>query len=153
MIGPGERATPEDLKLADKAGQVIASNNWILLTGGRAAGVMEASMRGAKSRGGLVVGILPGSDEEASGYLDIPIRTNMGQARNVINVLSSDVIVAIGIGPGTASEISLALKHNKPVILIKPSPATTAFFRQFPEALVTTIESADQLEQTIKANL
>ncbi len=152
-MGPGESASPVDIQLAEEAGKVIAENDWVLLSGGRAAGVMEASMRGAKSRGGLVVGILPGSVEEASGFMDIPIRTNMGQARNTINVLSSDVIVAIGIGPGTASEISLALKHNKPVILIKPSPVTSAFFRQFPEALVTSIESTDQLEQAVKANL
>lgn len=33
-------------------------------------------------------------------------------------VLSSTVVVAVGMGPGTASEVALALKAGKPVVLL-----------------------------------
>jgi hypothetical protein len=53
----------------------------------------------------------------------------MGDARNAINVLTSDVVVACGVeGPGTASEISLAVKAGKPVILLAAAQAARVFF-------------------------
>jgi uncharacterized protein (TIGR00725 family) len=52
-----------------------------------------------------------------SRYIRVPILTGMGSARNTINVLSSRVVVACHGGAGTISEIALALKHGKPVIL------------------------------------
>ncbi|MDY6905382.1 MAG: TIGR00725 family protein [Thermodesulfobacteriota bacterium] len=111
-----------DKALLDKAfhlGRLIAENNWILLNGGRDAGIMGASARGAAEHGGMIIGILPGDTlAGASPYLTIPVRTGMGNARNCINVLSSDIIVAYPGGAGTLSEIALALKHNKPVITL-----------------------------------
>ena len=86
----------------------------MLLNGGRPAGIMEASARGAKESGGLTVGVLPGgSSSEASAYIDIPIVTGMGSARNNINVLSSDVIIALPGKAGTISEIALAMRNGK----------------------------------------
>lgn len=115
----GGNVTPEIEKTAYDLGGRIAKEGWILLNGGRNVGVMAASSKGAKIVGGLVVGILPdNTTEEASEYVDIPIRTGMGQARNCINVLSSDVIVACPGGAGTLSEIALAIKSKKPVILL-----------------------------------
>jgi uncharacterized protein (TIGR00725 family) len=106
-------------------GQRIAEEGWILLNGGRNAGVMEASARGARSRGGLTVGILPDEDTgRMSDYIDIPILTGMGNARNVINVLSSRVVVACAGGAGTASEVAIAVKCNRPVILFGFDPGT-----------------------------
>ena len=122
-------ATSEELQLAYDLGKAIAENNWVLLTGGRKAGVMDAASRGAKSANGLVVGVLPGSDTAfVSPAVDIAIVTDMGNARNNINVLSSDVVIACGMGLGTASEIALALKNHKPVILLKQSQLTEQFF-------------------------
>lgn len=100
-------------------GTLIAENGWILLNGGRNSGVMDASARGARERGGITVGILPDTDtSQVSSNIDIPILTGMGHARNSINVLSSDVVVACRGGAGTLSEIALALKSGKPVILL-----------------------------------
>ncbi|MGL4881753.1 MAG: cytochrome, partial [Waterburya sp.] len=62
VMGVGNLATPKDLELAFQLGQLIAENGWILLTGGREAGVMDAASRGAKAGGGLVIGILPSHD-------------------------------------------------------------------------------------------
>jgi len=80
---------------------------------------MEAAACGAKEAGGLTVGILPGARaSEANPYIDIPIVTDMGNARNVINVLTSQVVIAIHGGYGTLSEIALALKCGTPVVAI-----------------------------------
>lgn len=130
-MGPGATATPDDCRRAFTLGQGIAQQGWVLLTGGRAEGVMDAANRGAKSAGGLTVGILPGGNRaEMSPAIDIPIVTAMGQGRNAINVLSSDVVLACGIGLGTASEIALALKEGKPVILLGAPELAYAFFSQ-----------------------
>ena len=115
----GGTASPNDLEIAYQLGSLIAQNGWVLLNGGRRAGIMEASAKGAKSLGGLTVGILPDeSHRGTSAFIDIPVLTGMGNARNCINVLSSDVVVACPGGAGTLSEIALALKVRRPVILL-----------------------------------
>lgn len=109
-------------KLAFNLGALIAKEGWILLNGGRKTGVMAASSKGAKGAGGLVVGILPDhTPEHASEDVTVPICTGMGQARNVINVLSSDVVVACPGGAGTLSEIALSIKFAKPLVLLQAS--------------------------------
>ncbi len=82
-------------------------------------GVMEASARGASEDGGLTVGVLPDDNRRhQSPHIQIPILTGMGSARNYVNVLSSDVVVACPGGTGTISEVALALKHGRPVVLL-----------------------------------
>ncbi|MFB3906312.1 MAG: TIGR00725 family protein [Acidobacteriota bacterium] len=136
-MGPGEGASQTDRRLAYELGQAIARERWVTLCGGRNSGVMEAVSRGAKEAGGLTVGILPGPDtRDACAHLDLAIVTGMGNARNSINVLSSQVVVACGIGKGTASEIALALKAQKPVVLLNAHRATVEFFRGLDEQRV-----------------
>jgi len=78
---------------------------------------MEAACRGAKGAGGVTIGILPGSDPyEANEFVDHAVATGMGQARNVVIVLSSDAVVAVSGGYGTLSEIATALKMSVPVV-------------------------------------
>ncbi len=104
---------------AEALGRMIAEHGWVLLNGGRNLGVMAASARGAKAAGGMVVGVLPDKDaSRASPDLDIAIRTGMGEMRNVINVLSSDVVVAMHGAAGTLSEVAFALVHERPVVTI-----------------------------------
>ena len=143
VMGAGV-ATPKDLQLAYELGKAIAQNNWVLLTGGR-TGVMDAASRGAKAGGGLVIGILPGKDTaEMSDAVDIPIITDMGNARNNINVLSAQVIVACSIGLGTASEVALALKDRKPVILLQPTELTYQFFASLTDELLFSAETVEK---------
>jgi uncharacterized protein (TIGR00725 family) len=105
------------LQNAYRLGALIAQQGWILLNGGRNVGIMAASARGASEQGGITVGILPDDNlSQADDHILIPIRTGMGSARNVINVLSSDIVVACQGKAGTISEIALALKHGKRVI-------------------------------------
>jgi hypothetical protein len=108
---------------------------------------MDAASRGAHDAGGLVIGVLRGPDgAEASSYVDVGIRTGMGDARNVINVLSSDVVIALPGGPGTVSEVALALKSGKPVIVLGWDPGAAIrtagrgrlFDAQAPEDAVET---------------
>ena len=104
----GGTATPPQLEAAYRLGKMVAAEDWILLNGGRNTGIMEASARGARDQGGITVGILPDATPEyASEYITIPIVTGMGNARNCINVLSSDVVVACPGGAGTVSEIAI----------------------------------------------
>lgn len=115
----GGSASRTDLQHAYRLGELVAGNGWILLNGGRNSGIMEASAKGAFEKGGLTIGILPDDNvRQASRYISIPIVTGMGNARNCINVLSSDVVVACPGGSGTLSEIALALKCGKNVILL-----------------------------------
>lgn len=123
VMGGGESAPESAVRDAYRLGELIAGAGWVLLCGGRGAGVMDAVARGAQSQGGLTIGVLPGKDTRgASAHLDIRIVTGMGSARNVINVLSSDVVIACGGGAGTLSEVALALKHARPVILLNFDP-------------------------------
>ena len=104
---------------ARRLGELIAERGWVLLNGGRNAGVMAASARGASEAGGLVVGLLPGDTcSNAAPHLDVAIPTGLGDARNAINVLASHVVIALPGGAGTASEIALALKCDRPVVLL-----------------------------------
>ncbi len=119
VMGGGEGAPEHAVRDAYRLGELIAAQGWVLLNGGRNTGVMDASAAGARSRGGLVVGILPDRDtRRASEHLDICIVTGMGDARNVVNVLSSDVVIACAGGEGTISEIALALKNGRTVIVL-----------------------------------
>lgn len=106
-------------QLAYRTGQLIAENGWALLTGGRDAGVMAAASHGAAAAGGLVIGILPGADlDGVAPHVDIAIPTGMGDARNVINVLASRVVIALPGGAGTLSEVALALKSGRTVVTL-----------------------------------
>src|SRR5436190_3138664 len=110
VMGPGETATAADCAAAERLGNLIAQQRWVTLTGGRAAGVMEAALRGAKSAGGMTIGVLPGETaEQASSEADIQIVTGMGEARNVVNVLTSRLLFVCGVSSGTAAEVALAL--------------------------------------------
>lgn len=101
---------------AEEVGRRIAEAGAMLVCGGR-GGVMEAACRGARAAGGITIGLLPGTKkEEANPAVQIALPTGMGQARNVLVVQASDVVIAIGGIYGTLSEIALALKLGRQVI-------------------------------------
>lgn len=123
VMGAGRPLDEAAFSRAYRLGQLVAERGWVLLTGGSACGVMDAASKGAHEAGGLVVGVLKGDDDtEASAHLDIAIRTGMGDARNVINVLTADVVIALPGGPGTLSEVALGLKSNRTVIVLGWDP-------------------------------
>lgn len=131
VMGPGSDLSSQVESDAVEIGRLIAEKQWVLLTGGRKEGVMNLASKGAHEAGGLVVGVLPGPDKSsASQYVDVVIVTGMGSARNNINVLSSDVVIACGLGAGTASEVCLALKDGKKVVLLSMDGDDVAFFQK-----------------------
>jgi len=123
VMGAGRPLDEVAFSTAYRLGTLIAERGWVLLTGGSPVGVMDAASEGASEAGGLVVGVLKSDDpRHASRFVDIAIRTGMGDARNVINVLSSDVVIALPGGAGTLSEVALALKSGKSVIALGWDP-------------------------------
>lgn len=119
VVGPHD-CPPELVEIAVEVGREIARKGAVLVCGGL-GGVMTEVSRGAKELGGVTVGILPGPDRtDANEFIDFPIATNMGQARNSIIVHTADVLIAIGGGFGTLSEIALALKIGKGVVALHP---------------------------------
>ncbi|MBI4285123.1 MAG: TIGR00725 family protein, partial [Chloroflexi bacterium] len=115
VIGGGQ-PTPQEASLAEAVGRELAKQGAVLVCGGL-GGVMEAACRGAVAAGGITVGILPGDNRKtANPYVQIPIITGMGFARNVIVVKSVQAVIAVGGGYGTLSEIGHALQNNIPVV-------------------------------------
>jgi len=93
-MGAGEPG-PQSLADARRLGRLAAERGWVVLTGGRPAGVMAAACAGAKEvPGSLTLGILPSAHGGVSPDVDIAVFTGMGDARNAVNVLTSDVVIA-----------------------------------------------------------
>ncbi len=115
VIGGGQCSKGE-ARLAEEVGRELAKRGVILVCGGL-GGVMEAACKGASSEGGITIGILPGDNrQQANSYVQIPIVTGMGYARNATVVKSAEAVIAICGSYGTLSEIAYALQSNIPVI-------------------------------------
>ncbi len=150
-MGPGENATPDDNELAYDLGRAIAKEGWITLTGGRSFGVMDAALKGATEEGGLTIGILPGdNDKNSSQHAQIKIITSMGSGRNYISVLSSHLVVVLGMAAGTASEVALALKSRKKIILLNQDEITIRFFKNMGSYNVLVSKTVEETVKYIK---
>ncbi len=146
----GGQAMPEDIDTAYSLGSLIAKQGWVLLNGGRDTGIMDASAKGAADHKGLTIGILPDDNcSKISSHIQIPIVTGMGNARNCINVLSSNIVVACAGGAGTISEVALAVKCNKPVILLNFDLIKT-FERYIKSNLIHFVKTPQEAIEKIK---
>lgn len=153
-MGPGDDPTRKDLDVAYELGSLIAKEDWVLLTGGRNVGVMEAASKGSSQAGGTTVGIIPDEDKKRmSQYVDIPILTGMGSARNNINVLSSDVVIACGMGAGTMSEVMLAIKSGKNILLLNQTDQTKAFLEELEYSKLLFVETPEHAIAEIRTLL
>jgi uncharacterized protein (TIGR00725 family) len=115
VIG-GSQPTSKEAKVAEKVGRELAKQGAILVCGGL-GGVMEAACKGASSEAGITIGILPGDNRQAANpYVQIPIATSLGYARNAAVVKSAQAVIAIGGSYGTLTEIGYALQSGIPVI-------------------------------------
>ena len=124
VMGAGENASQPDVETAFRLGRAIAARGWVVLCGGRNQGVMRAAAQGAEGGGGLSIGLMPGSLRDDSPCT-LPLPTGLGSARNNVNVLASDVIVAVAFQPGmgTLSEMALAVKAGRPLIVLSENRA------------------------------
>lgn len=111
-------APPAVLALAERVGALLARRRLTVVTGGR-SGVMEAACRGARRAGGTTVGIVPSADPgDANEWCSVVIPTGLGHARNALTALAGDVVIAIGGGAGTLSELAFAWIHGRPILLL-----------------------------------
>ena len=118
VIGPGD-ADDEVYGLAREVGRLAAGRGGVVVSGGL-AGVMEAASRGATEAGGVSIGVLPHEDRRrANPYLSYSIPTGVGEARNLAVVCSADAVICVGGGYGTLSEIGLAKKTGRPVVVLR----------------------------------
>jgi uncharacterized protein (TIGR00725 family) len=112
---------------------------------------MDAALKGASEAGGLTIGIVPGdNDKNSSEHADIKIVTSMGSGRNYISVLTSHSIVVLGMASGTASEVALALKSRKKVILLNQDEITIRFFKNLGSYNVIVTKTVPETIQHIK---
>lgn len=123
VIGPSYCRSRDDIYVfARELGSSLVNAGYVVCSGGR-LGIMEAVFRGAREAEnyffGATVGILPDSSRlSANRYTDISIPTGMGYARNSIVAHAGDVVVAIGGGSGTMSELAFAWQYGKPIICV-----------------------------------
>ena len=130
VIGSGEGVDDGTLELAESVGRLVAERGAVLVTGGR-LGVMEAASRGASLAGGLVLGVLPGTDgADANAYVDVAIPTGLGFAmRNVMTIRSADAVIMISGEVGTLAEAVLAYQHGKPLVAVASTGGWAARLR------------------------
>ncbi len=153
VVGPAD-ATASLERTAEEVGRLVAEAGAVLVCGGL-GGVMAAACRGAAAGGGLTVGILPGDDRRsANPWVAVPVATGMGELRNGLVVRGSDVLVAVGGGYGTLSEVALALKLGRPVVglgtwgLVRPD-GTSDWAVTVATDPVSAVERAVQLARAV----
>jgi len=140
VIG-GSTVGDELYEQAREVGRLLAEHDHEVVCGGL-GGVMEAAARGAKEAGGHTIGILPGEDREmANEYIETPIATGLGNARNALVVSNGDAAIAIDGSTGTLSEIALALDAGKPVAGLDTHEVRGVEAVETPEAAVEYVES------------
>jgi uncharacterized protein (TIGR00725 family) len=122
VVGAGS-ASREEEDLAQGVGRALAERGAVLICGGL-GGVMEAAAKGAAEAGGRSVGLLPGTDAGAANrWIDLPLPTGLGEARNALVVRAAEAVIAVGGSWGTLSEIALARKIGRAVVTLGTPPA------------------------------
>ncbi|MCX5991958.1 MAG: TIGR00725 family protein [Chloroflexi bacterium] len=145
----GSECSVEQACLAEEVGQRLAKQGVALICGGL-GGVMEAACKGARSAGGLTIGILPGDNRHAANaYVDVPIVTGMGYARNAIVVKSAQAIIAIDGSYGTLSEIAFALQGGIPVVGL--DTWSLSLHGQMDDALIPAQNAEEAVKKAVDA--
>ncbi|KAA3607237.1 MAG: TIGR00725 family protein [Planctomycetota bacterium] len=144
VIGAG-RCSAEEAEVAVQVGRLLAEQGMPVLCGGL-GGVMSAVARGVKEKGGLVVGVLPGSrPDQGNEFLSLTLATGLGEARNLVIVHSAAVLIAIAGEYGTLSEIAFARKAGKTVISLGSWPQIPGLWAaDSPEHAVELVRQALQ---------
>lgn len=143
VIGVAQASAQEEAA-AELVGALIAESGHTLICGGR-GGVMAAACRGAARSGGLTIGVLPGEDvAEANPWVTIALPTGLGEARNALITRAADVLIAIGTGWGTLSEMALGVKMGKLVVALGAAP----FLQDFAGDSVVWVESPQVAVET-----
>ncbi|MBM3119339.1 MAG: TIGR00725 family protein [Chloroflexi bacterium] len=146
VIGGG-KCSAQEAVLAETVGRELAKRGAILVCGGL-SGIMEAACRGAAIESGLTIGILPSDDpDDCNPYVQIPVATGVGHARNIAVVKSAQAVIAIDGDYGTLTELGFALKSGIPVIGLK----TWSLYRNGEEdkSIIKAEDAVDAVEKAI----
>ncbi len=148
VIG-GSQPSPEAEELAEQVGRELAKSGATVVCGGL-SGVMEAVCKGAKTAGGTTIGILPDIDpDRVNQWVDIPICTGMGYARNVIVVYTGRAVIAVDGAYGTLSEIGHALGVGIPVVGL--DTWTVSRNGYVDERIIVAQDPVDAVEKALQA--
>jgi uncharacterized protein (TIGR00725 family) len=150
VIG-GEEASAKGARLAEEVGRELAKRGCTVVCGG-GSGVMEAACRGARAEGGHTIGILPGHDADESppnDYVEFPIFSGLGYARNSMVALSGQAVIAIDGAYGTLTEIAYALIHEVPIVGL--DTWDFSYPGHDAERLIRTRDPVDAVEKAIAA--
>ena len=148
VIG-ASKCSAKEARLAEEVGRELAKRGAVVICGGL-TGVMEAVCRGAKSEGGLTVGILPGNNRnDANQYVTIPIITGIGYARNSIVAKSGQAVIAIGGKYGTLSEIAYALQDKIPVVGLGTWVLATGKSKEV--SIIIAKDASDAVDKALKS--
>jgi uncharacterized protein (TIGR00725 family) len=121
VVGGGA-CTRQDADAAEEVGRLLARRGCTLVCGGL-GGVMEAAARGARAEGGTTIGILPGEEHaDANPWIEHVVVTGVGHARNLAVAASGHALIAVGGEWGTASEVALARRLGRPVVIVGSGP-------------------------------
>lgn len=113
--------TKKAYNYAFEVGQEIAQKKLVTLTGG-GLGVMEAAHKGAKSKKGKTLAIIPWEDmSRVNDYADYVVATGIGWSRDAINLNSCDGAILVGGGAGTLNEATYGYMMSKPIVALTPS--------------------------------
>ncbi len=133
------------MNAAERIGELAARAGWVILCGGRRAGVMDAAARGAAKAGGISIGLLPSSErEDAAPSLTTAIPTGIGEARNVAIARGGQAMAVCGMNAGTAAEVALALQAGRRVVLVQPDPVSVEFFRLLSSEGIRVAQSPEE---------
>ncbi|WP_199422445.1 TIGR00725 family protein [Actinotalea solisilvae] len=146
ISGPGD-ASAAEADASSAAGRWAAEHGHVVVCGGL-GGVMAAGARGAAEAGGVVVGLLPGSDRaDGNAWLTVAIPTGLGEMRNALLVRAADVVLCVGGSWGTLSELALAVRTGVPVVALGTWPVAEP--AAVPDAPGLTV--AHSLDEALRA--
>ena len=141
VIG-GSTVTESEAAAAEAVGELLAGRGHTVVCGGY-GGVMEAVCRGASDAGGRTIGILSSDDpDDANPYVDEPIATGLGHARNALVVMNGEAVIAVDGGNGTLSELGLAGVYDRPTAGLGTHDVEHVEAVDAPEEAVRYVEEA-----------
>jgi uncharacterized protein (TIGR00725 family) len=146
-----QKASEENLKIAEEVGKEIAKAGAALICGGR-GGIMRAAAKGCKENGGLSIGILPVLDKKDSDheYLEVALPTSMWYGRNIFIASASDVLIAIDGNYGTMSEAAFAMNYERPVVVVKGTGGTADYLADGIFKVTVAENAKDAVEKALK---
>ena len=152
VCGPGD-ADQAAMDLAEAVGHMLGRRGVTLVCGGL-GGCMESACRGAKAAGGTTVGIVPGYEvRSANRFVDHVVCTGMGQARNAVVVASGSAVIAVAGGAGTLSEVAMAIRLGRPVVLLGAWPEAVAVELADMSTVGATVRVASDPDEAVASAL